>query len=27
VAFMYKNQGFSLPELINEGNIGLIEAA
>jgi RNA polymerase primary sigma factor len=24
---MYKNQGFSLPELINEGNIGLIEAA
>jgi RNA polymerase primary sigma factor len=27
VAFMYKNQGFSLPELINEGNLGLIEAA
>lgn len=27
VAFMYKNQGFSLPELINEGNVGLIEAA
>src|SRR3954469_19813597 len=27
VAFMYKNQGFALPELINEGNIGLIEAA
>jgi len=27
VAFMYKNQGFSLPELINEGNIGLMEAA
>ena len=27
VAFIYKNQGFSLPELINEGNIGLIEAA
>jgi len=24
---MYKSQGFSLPELINEGNIGLIEAA
>ena len=24
---MYKNQGFSLPELINEGNLGLIEAA
>lgn len=27
VAFMYRNQGLSLPELINEGNIGLIEAA
>ena len=27
VAFMYRGQGFSLPELINEGNIGLIEAA
>jgi RNA polymerase primary sigma factor len=27
VAFMYKNQGFALPELINEGNLGLIEAA
>lgn len=27
VAFMYKNQGFTLPELINEGNLGLIEAA
>ncbi len=27
VAFMYKGQGFTLPELINEGNIGLIEAA
>jgi RNA polymerase primary sigma factor len=27
VAFMYRNQGLSLPELINEGNLGLIEAA
>lgn len=27
VAFMYKGQGFTLPELISEGNIGLIEAA
>ena len=27
VAFMYRNQGLALPELINEGNIGLIEAA
>jgi RNA polymerase primary sigma factor len=27
VAFMYKNQGFTLPELINEGNLGLIESA
>ena len=27
VAFLYKNQGFTLPELINEGNLGLIEAA
>ncbi len=27
VAFMYRNLGLSLPELINEGNIGLIEAA
>ncbi len=27
VAFMYRNQGLSLPELINEGNVGLIEAA
>jgi len=27
VAFMYRNQGLSLPELINEGNMGLIEAA
>jgi len=27
VAFMYRNQGLALPELINEGNVGLIEAA
>lgn len=27
VAFLYRNQGLSLPELINEGNIGLVEAA
>lgn len=27
VAFLYRNQGLSLPELINEGNIGLLEAA
>ncbi len=27
VAFLYRNQGLSLPELINEGNVGLIEAA
>ncbi len=27
VAFMYRGQGFTLPELINEGNIGLIESA
>jgi len=27
VAFMYRNQGLALPELINEGNLGLIEAA
>lgn len=27
VAYMYKGQGFTLPELINEGNIGLIESA
>lgn len=27
VAFMYRNQGLALPELINEGNIGLVEAA
>jgi RNA polymerase primary sigma factor len=27
VAFLYRNQGMPLPELINEGNIGLIEAA
>jgi RNA polymerase primary sigma factor len=27
VAFMYRGQGLSLTELINEGNIGLIEAA
>jgi RNA polymerase primary sigma factor len=27
VAFKYRGQGFTLPELINEGNIGLIEAA
>ena len=27
VAFKYRGQGFALPELINEGNIGLIEAA
>jgi RNA polymerase primary sigma factor len=27
VAFLYRNQGLALPELINEGNIGLVEAA
>ncbi len=27
VAFMYRNQGLTLTELINEGNIGLIESA
>jgi RNA polymerase primary sigma factor len=27
VAFKYRGQGFTLPELINEGNIGLVEAA
>ena len=27
VAFLYRNQGLSLPELINEGNLGLLEAA
>ncbi|MBF0433245.1 MAG: RNA polymerase sigma factor RpoD/SigA [Fibrobacteria bacterium] len=27
VAFKYRNQGFALTELINEGNIGLIESA
>ncbi len=27
IAFMYKGQGLSVNELINEGNIGLIEAA
>lgn len=27
IAFMYKNQGLSVNELINEGNIGLMEAA
>jgi RNA polymerase primary sigma factor len=27
IAFMYKNQGLSTTELINEGNLGLIEAA
>jgi RNA polymerase primary sigma factor len=27
IANMYKNQGFSIGELINEGNLGLIEAA
>ena len=27
VAFKYRGQGFTLPELINEGNVGLIEAA
>ena len=27
VAKQYQNQGFSLPDLINEGNVGLIKAA
>ena len=27
VAYLYRHQGLSLPELINEGNVGLIEAA
>jgi len=27
VAKQYQNQGLSLPDLINEGNLGLIEAA
>src|SRR5687767_10784764 len=27
VAKQYQNQGFSLPDLINEGNLGLIKAA
>lgn len=27
VAFLYRNQGLSLPELINEGNLGLLESA
>jgi RNA polymerase primary sigma factor len=27
IANMYKNQGFSIGELVNEGNLGLIEAA
>ena len=27
IAFMYKNQGLSIGELINEGNLGLYEAA
>ena len=27
VAFLYRNQGLTLTELINEGNIGLVEAA
>jgi RNA polymerase primary sigma factor len=27
IAFMYKNQGLTINELINEGNLGLMEAA
>jgi RNA polymerase primary sigma factor len=27
VAKQYQNQGLSLPDLINEGNLGLIKAA